>query len=61
MRIRITVRGEGTELRGYLDMGFLGEGDADLRAFAKAMQPFGVVIASPADDDYNPFKDWHDE
>jgi hypothetical protein len=51
-RIRITVRGTRTELRGYLD------GDMErLERFADAMKPFGTVAASPADDDYNPFEE----
>ena len=59
MRYRITVRGEHIELRGYID------GDKDeqghprlpvnLAEFAKAMKPFGIVVASPADEHYNPF------
>lgn len=49
-RIRITVRGENTELRGYMD----ADRDA-LVAFSEAMKPYGMVVASPADDDYNPF------
>lgn len=51
-RARITVRGVNVELRGYLD-----DDGADylLTRFSKAMEPFGVVIASPAEDDYSPF------
>lgn len=42
MRFRITVRGQGVELRGYLD------GDIEkLGAFSDSMKPFGVVVASP--------------
>ncbi len=49
-RIRITVRGENAELRGYMDA------DQDtLMAFAEAMKPYGLVVASLAEDDYNPF------
>ena len=53
MKWRITVREEGTELRGYItgDMDYLGD-------FARTMRPFGLVIASEADDDYNPFGAW---
>ena len=50
MRFRITVRGEGVELRGYLD----ADGEA-LGKFAHKMEPYGVVLASIAADDYNPF------
>lgn len=59
MRFRITVRGDSTgghdrtELRGYLD-GSIG----DVNRLAVAMEPFGIVIASGADDDYDPFEDW---
>lgn len=51
MRYRITVRGKGTELRGYIeaeDLGVLG-------TFATVMKPFGITIASPAEPDYDPF------
>jgi len=49
-RFRITVRGENAELRGYMD--------ADMEAliaFSDVMKPYGVVVASNAEDDYNPF------
>ena len=52
MRYRITVRGQSLELRGYLD----GE-PIDLSIFAPFMAPYGVVVASVAADDYDPFKD----
>jgi hypothetical protein len=55
LKFRITVRGEGTELRGYAEFAL----SEDLAAFAGAMKPFGVVIASPADADYDPFKEWN--
>lgn len=48
-RSRVTIRGEGVELRGYVDEA------ARLVALAEAMRPFGLVIASPAEDDYDPF------
>jgi len=51
MRIRITIRGEKIELQGFLDV----EG-SELNDFADAMEPFGLVIASPVEDDYNPFE-----
>jgi hypothetical protein len=57
MRFRITVRGEHVELRGYFDVKVDDEATpADL---AEAMRPFGIVMASVADDDYDPFLDWH--
>jgi hypothetical protein len=52
MRSRITVRGEGVELRGYID----GEIDR-LGDFAKAMEGIGLVLASPAEDDFDPFRE----
>jgi len=58
MRFRITVRGEHMELRGYIDAEH--EGDLDLMDLAEAMKPFGLVIASVADENYNPFTDWGD-
>jgi hypothetical protein len=51
MRYRITVRGHQAELRGYID----SEDGAELVAFSQVMKPFGIVVASPADADYNPF------
>lgn len=51
MRLRITIRGEGTELRGY----------ATIEALAALAAPPGeqsyAIIASPAPDDYDPFKE----
>lgn len=54
-RYRITVRGMGVELRGYTDTN-LDEDQPTLADFAKAMEPFGVVVASVADPSYNPFE-----
>lgn len=48
-RHKITIRGTDLELRGYID------GDATLRVTAKVMEGIGLVIASPAEDDYDPF------
>jgi len=50
MRYRITLRGEHLELRGYLD-------DIDLlRKLGDAIEPLNImVVASPADADFNPF------
>lgn len=49
MRYRITVRGTDIELRGYID------GDATLLLASRALDGIGIVVASPAEDDYNPF------
>ena len=46
-RFRVTIRGEGVELRGYVDNYLPG--------IARVMEPYGLVIASPAEDDYDPF------
>lgn len=52
-RYRVTVRGTDVELRGYID------GGDTLAKFAGALiPPFGndpMVVASAAEDDYNPF------
>lgn len=49
-RYRITLRGVDVELRGYVD------GSANLRIIADAVDPMGLmVVASEADDDFNPF------
>lgn len=56
-RYRITVRGLGIELRGFMDQG-LGEDQPTLEELAHAMKPFGVVVASEAEHDYNPFQEW---
>jgi hypothetical protein len=50
MRFRVTVRGERIELRGYVDPGVLA-------ALSSAMEGLAMVIASPAEDDYDPFKE----
>ena len=55
MRFRITVRGDDIELRGYVD------GEQALHKLATALGDsenspgIALVIASPADDHYNPF------
>jgi len=52
MRFRITIRRVNkTELRGYHDV----ESIEEMGQFSAAMEPFGMVIASPATPDYNPF------
>lgn len=55
MRYRITIRGKAPisiELRGYYDVDTLTE----LGEFANDWIGYGTVIASPAEDDYDPFK-----
>lgn len=52
-RYRITVRADApnrVELRGYFDGGI-----DRLNDFARAMEPFGLVIASPVHPTYDPF------
>lgn len=50
MRYRITLRGVGVELRGYVDE------QANMEAIAKAVDPLGLlVLASPMPDDFDPF------
>lgn len=46
MRFRITVRGLGIELRGFMDQ-LTDEDSPTLTDLADAMKPFGLVIASP--------------
>jgi hypothetical protein len=53
-RFRLTVRGLALELRGYMDQG-IDEDQPTLQQFAEAMTPFGIVAASPAPVDYDPF------
>lgn len=53
MRYRITVRGHGIELRGYLD----AYDPNTLARFGTMMEPFGMIIASPAEADYDPFRE----
>ena len=54
MRYRVTLRGEGTELRGYVS-----DNPTHLMNLAAAVEPLALlVIASPADDDYDPFVNW---
>jgi hypothetical protein len=55
VRFRITVRGEGMELRGWFDD---TQWIPALQEFSTAMIPFGIVLASEADDDYDPFQSW---
>lgn len=51
-RFRITVRADEPtlELRGYTDLP-----PAVLNSMADALKPYGVVVASIAEDDYDPF------
>lgn len=51
MRFRVTVRNDDIELRGWIDVASL----ENLNGFAALMKDVGLVIASPAADDYNPF------
>lgn len=51
-RNRITVRGEGIELRGYIDA---ESGNEIERLFADDLDERAVIMVSPAEDDYNPF------
>jgi hypothetical protein len=51
MRYRITVRGEGIELRGYFDPKDMQQ----FYDFAEDMEPYGLVVSSETADDYNPF------
>lgn len=55
-RWRVTIRGEGVELRGYADLHLNA-----LEALSQAMIPYGLVIASPADDYYDPFAQWEED
>lgn len=50
-RYRLTIRGTDMELRGYVDTN-----PEDLAAFAASVEGRGVVIASIAEPDYNPFR-----
>jgi hypothetical protein len=52
MRLRITIRGEGTEIRGYAT-------PEVARALAAAT-PEVVVVASITTEDYNPFGEEED-
>lgn len=60
MRWRITIRGDDAgarvELRGYADLS-----QARLIDLSNAMKPYGLVIASPADNDYDPFAEIEEE
>lgn len=40
---RVTIRGDETEIRGFIPT-------ASLPAFSAAMEPFGIVMASPMGD-----------
>jgi hypothetical protein len=53
-RIKITVRGDDprVELRGYVDV----DSYEALGRFSEVMKPYGIVVASLTDTDYNPFK-----
>ena len=49
MRYRVTVRDEGVELRGYVD------GTDKLIELAGHMEGVAIVVASPAEEGYEPF------
>lgn len=51
MRFKLTIRGEGFEVRGYID----ADHEARLVDLSNAVKPFGLVIASIAPDYYQPF------
>jgi hypothetical protein len=52
MRFRLTLRGEDVEMRGYLD------GPVEmLYELAAAVKPYGILVASPAPEGYDPFSD----
>lgn len=51
MRYKVTVRGDGAELRGYVTVPTMEA----LGLAAKAVKPIGVMVASPAAEDFNPF------
>lgn len=53
-RFRVTVRDASIELRGFID------GEDVLRTVADDMAP-AAVVASPAEDDYNPFEETQQE
>jgi hypothetical protein len=48
-RYRVTIRGTGTEIRGYAT-------EEALEALADDVTDPFIVVASPAPDDYNPFR-----
>lgn len=50
-RLRVTVRGDGTELRGYATIEALVSLTSE-----PGQQPY-VVMASPAEDDWSPFRE----
>jgi len=61
MRFRVTVRGDGVELRGYFDDNDRADVRNGLVEFSDAMRPYGVVLASVATRDYDPFRDGADD
>ncbi len=50
MRWRVTIRSDAIELRGYCDLTY-----EELEHMSELAKPLGMVIASPADDSYDPF------
>ena len=56
MKFRITVRSGDIELRGYVKNEDALAASEIIHNLGLAMEPFGaLVIASPADDNFNPF------
>ena len=56
MKFRITVRSDRIELRGYITHEDALRASEIIHNLGLAMEPFGaLVIASPADDTYNPW------
>jgi hypothetical protein len=57
MRFRVTIRGEGTELRGYAD-------ESVLTRLNQIPPAFAAVVVSVADAGYEPFGQdgaWHED
>lgn len=51
MKYRITARGTDIELRGVVD------GDINIALLADAMDGLALVIASPVENDFDPFRE----
>ena len=51
MRFKVTIRGDKAELRGYITT----PTEEGLAIAAQAVTPIGLMIASPAADDFDPF------
>lgn len=55
MKFRVTVRGDNVELRGWITGSSDVEAMERLSRLGADLEPYGVVVASIADPDYNPF------